>query len=350
MGIKESLTGIQPLDRLSMEKAEARWDSLTKPPKSLGKLEDLVIRIAGIQKNSLPRIGKKTILCFAGDHGVVEEGVSPSLQVVTVEMVRNFVNGGAAISVLAACSGAALKVVNAGMATIVDHPAVIQKPVAKGTANMAKGPAMTEEQAWAALELGFDIAGAEVRDGVSLLLTGEMGVGNTTAASAIYSCMTGMGPEDVTGTGAGLPEDQVPHKARVIRKALELNRPDPENPVSVLCAVGGFELAAMAGTMIAGAVYRCPVVVDGFISGAAALIAMTFHPLVRDYLIFSHSSGENGFLEVCRRFRIDPLVDLNMRLGEGTGGAMVLPLIENSLACFHEMATFEEAGVTEIDV
>jgi nicotinate-nucleotide--dimethylbenzimidazole phosphoribosyltransferase len=309
-----------------------------------------VIQLAGIQRNFLPRISQKQILCYAGDHGVVKEGVSPSRQIVTAEMVKNFVNGGAAISVLAARTGTELKVINTGMVNVVDHPAVIQKSIAPGTRNMAEGPAMSRQQALRAVELGYQMAQIHIREGTDLIATGEMGVGNTTAASAIYSCMTGLDPEEITGTGAGLPSKMVPHKAAVIRKALKVNHPDPADPLSVLEAVGGFELAAMTGTMLAGAVYRCPVVVDGFISGASAILAMTFHKNVRDYLIFSHSSGEKGFIEVCRRFSIVPLVDMNMHLGEGTGSVMIIPLIENSLACFHEMATFEEAGVTEIEL
>ena len=350
MNILQNLPRILPLDRPAMKEAEKRWDSLTKPPKSLGKLEDVVIQLAGIQKKSMPVINKKTVLCYAADHGVVEEGVSPSRQKVTAEMVQNFVNGGAAISVLAHEAEAELIVINAGMANSVNHPRIIQKPVASGTANMAKEPAMTESQVYDSLKLGYSTALECINSGTDLIVTGEMGVGNTTAASAIYACMTGLDPSEVTGTGAGLPPEKLDHKIDVIRKILALHRPLPEDPLSVLRTIGGFELAAMVGTMIAGAVHRCAVIVDGFISGAAAVIAMSFHPTVKDYLIFSHSSGEMGFQEVCRSFGIIPLVNLNMHLGEGTGAAMVLPLIENSLACFHHMATFEEAGVTEIEI
>ena len=349
MGFIDEISLIEDLDRTAMNQAEQRWDSLTKPPKSLGRLEDVVTRIAGIQRNPMPRIDRKQVLCFAGDHGVFKEGVSPSRQSVTAEMVKNFVNGGAAISVLSNCTGANLKVINTGMVNVVDHPSVIQKSIAPGTMNMAEGPAMTREQAVAAVELGYGMAKEHIMEGVCLIAAGEMGVGNTTAASAIYSCITGHSPVELTGTGAGLSPDMVPHKASVIQRALDINQPDPEDPLSVLQAVGGFELAAMTGVMIAGAVYRCPIIVDGFISGASAILAMTFHELIREYLIFSHSSGEKGFQEVCRRFRIDPLVDLNMHLGEGTGAVMVIPLLENSLACYHNMATFAEAGVTEIE-
>ncbi|OQY35038.1 MAG: nicotinate-nucleotide--dimethylbenzimidazole phosphoribosyltransferase [Spirochaetaceae bacterium 4572_59] len=331
-----------------MMQTEKRWDSLSKPPKSLGKLEELIIQLAGIQENPLPEIGKKLVLCYAGDHGVVKEGVSPSKQIVTAEMVKNFANGGAAISVLAKQNGAALTVINTGMANPIDHPKVLQMSIAPGTGNMAEGPAMTRDQAKRAVELGFQLTKRHIKEGVSLIATGEMGVGNTTSASAIYACMTGLKPEEITGTGAGLLPEKVPHKAQIIQRALKINHPDPKDPLSVLVAVGGFELAAMLGTMIAGAVYRCPIVVDGFISGAAAVLAMTFHREIRNYLIFSHSSGEKGFQEVCRKFSIDPLVDLKMQLGEGTGSVLIIPLIENSLACYHQMATFEEAGVTEV--
>lgn len=348
MGFLDELKNIRPLDSDAMIQTEKRWDSLTKPPKSLGKLEEVIIQLAGIQKSPRPVIRKKVVLCYAGDHGVVKEGVSPSQQIVTAEMVKNFVNGGAAISVLAKQAGASLSVINTGMVNIIDHPKVLQMSIAPGTKNMAEGPAMSRYQATKAIEIGFQLAKEHIDNGASLIATGEMGVGNTTSASAIYACMTGLKPEDVTGTGAGLLPEKVPHKAQIIQRALDINHPDPKDPLAVLEAVGGFELAAMVGTMIAGAVYRCPIVVDGFISGAAAILAMTFHHEIRNYLIFSHSSGEKGFLEVCRRFSIDPLVDLNMHLGEGTGSVLIMPIIESSLACYQEMATFEEAGVTEV--
>ena len=344
------LTSIQPLDPSRIKEAEERWDSLTKPPKSLGKLEDLVSRLSAIQNREIPSIKKRTLLCFAADHGVVAEGVSPSKQVVTMEMVRNFLSGGAAISVLCRNCGTELKVFNTGMVYPVENAGVVQRPIAQGTANMLRTRAMTEDQVYRALSIGYEAAAAEIEAGVELLLCGEMGVGNTTSASAIYAALTGMDPENLTGTGAGLPENRVSHKAEVIRKTLELHNPDPDDPADILSAVGGFELAAMCGVMIAGAALSCPVVVDGFISGASALLAMGFTPLIKEYLFFSHQSGEEGFREVCRRFGIDPLVDLNMRLGEGTGAVMIIPLIENALACFRDMATFAEAGVTEIDV
>lgn len=348
MGFLEELKNIKPLDADSMVETEKRWDSLSKPPKSLGKLEELIIQLAGIQRSSLPKIGKKIVLCYAGDHGVVKEGVSPSQQIVTAEMVKNFVNGGAAISVLAKQTGADLSVIDTGMVNSIDHPRVLQMSIAPGTKNMAEGPAMTRDQAIRAVELGFQLAKKHIKEGASLIATGEMGVGNTSSASAIYACMTDLKPEEVTGTGAGILPEKVPHKAQVIQRALDINHPDPKDPLAVLEAVGGFELAAMVGTMIAGAVYSCPIVVDGFISGAAAILAMTFHSEIRNYLIFSHNSGEKGFQEVCKRFSIDPLVDLNMHLGEGTGSVLIMPIIENSLACYHQMATFEEAGVTEV--
>ncbi len=341
---------IEDLDRKAVQNVCCRWDSLTKPPESLGKLEKLVSRLGGIQRTSQPHVDRKTILCFAADHGVVAEGVSPSKQVVTAEMVRNFLNGGAAISVLASCTGAFLKVVDAGMANPVDHPGVIHASLGAGTANMRRERAMTEKQVFQALSLGYDMAVHEIEQSCDLLITGEMGVGNTTSASAIYSAVSGIDPEFLTGPGAGLPGHLVGHKARVIRESLDLHRPSSTDPVDILGAVGGFELAAMTGVMLAGAVHRCAVLVDGFISGASAVVAMLFSPVIKEYLIFSHQSGETGFREISRRFDIDPLVDLNMRLGEGTGAVMVLPLIENALACYYRMATFEEAGVTEVEL
>ena len=348
--LNKLLECISSPDRTVEQDVKERWDSLTKPPHSLGKLEDVIIRLGGIQSRQFPEINKRTTLCFAADHGVVAEGVSPSKQVVTAEMVKNFLNGGAAISVLCRSCRCDLKVINTGMVHEVNHPDVIHKPIAGGTANMRLQRAMTDDQMLRALEIGFSMAKKEMEEGTQLLICGEMGVGNTTAASAIYAAVTGMEPDEVTGMGAGLPESRVAHKAAVISDALKLHNPDPSDPRDVLCAVGGFELAAMCGVMLAGAIYKCAVVVDGFIAGASAVLAMLFHPGVRDYLIFSHSSGEAGFDEVCRRFKLEPLVDLNMKLGEGTGAVMILPLLDNALDCYRYMATFEEAGVTEIEL
>jgi len=265
-------------------------------------------------------------------------------------MVINFLNGGAAISVLSDCCQCELKVFNTGMVHEVKDSRVIQASIALGTANMRRSRAMSESQVFQALSIGFEAAVEEVEAGKNLLLCGEMGVGNTTSASAIYAALTGIDPYEITGTGAGLPENRVNHKAEVILETLKLHRPDPDNPVDILSSVGGFELASMTGVMLAAAVYGCPVLVDGFISGASALLAMQFHPHIKDYLIFSHQSGETGFAEICRKYGIDPLVDLNMRLGEGTGAVMVLPLIDNALSCYYKMATFTEAGVTEIEL
>ncbi|QEN07516.1 nicotinate-nucleotide--dimethylbenzimidazole phosphoribosyltransferase [Oceanispirochaeta crateris] len=348
--IQTLLEKIQTLDLDSMNSISARWDSLTKPPESLGTLERLVSQLGGIQRTSHPQIGKRTVLCFAADHGVVAEGVSPSKQIVTAEMVRNFLNGGAAISVLASCTNTALKVIDAGMVHHIEHPLIIQRSIACGTANMRVERAMTEEQVYQAIELGYLTAVEEIDNSCELLITGEMGVGNTTSASAIYAALTGMNAESVTGNGAGLPEHLVKHKARVIQDALFLHKPNSDDPIDVLSAVGGFELAAMCGVMLAGAVYGCPVLVDGFISGASAVLAMKLNPLIKEYLIFSHHSGESGFAEIRQQFGFVPLVDLNMRLGEGTGAVMILPLIDNALSCYYKMATFEEAGVTEVEL
>jgi nicotinate-nucleotide--dimethylbenzimidazole phosphoribosyltransferase len=348
--LNKALAAISAPDRAIEAEVQSRWDALTKPPHSLGKLEDVISKLGGIQGRLFPEIRRRTALCFAADHGVVAEGVSPSSQVVTTEMVKNFLNGGAAISVLCRSCRCDLKVVDTGMIHPLDHPDIIQMPVARGTANMRRRRAMSEDQMYRALGIGYNLARKEIEAGAQLLISGEMGVGNTTAASAIYAAVTGMEPEGITGKGAGLPADRVGHKADVIRESLKLHNPDPRDPRDVLSAVGGFELAAMCGLMLAGAVNNCAVVVDGFIAGASAVLAMLFHPGVRDYLIFSHSSGEAGFDEVCRSFSIDPLVDLNMKLGEGTGAVMILPLLDNALDCYREMATFAEAGVTEIDI
>jgi nicotinate-nucleotide--dimethylbenzimidazole phosphoribosyltransferase len=331
-----------------MALARARQDSLTKPPGSLGRLEELSIQLAGIQSKSTPQIRHKAIITMAGDHGVVAEGVSAYPQEVTAQMVRNFLQGGAAINVMARQTGARIIVVDMGVAADLEaHPQFLSRKIARGTRNMAGGPAMTEAEAITGIETGIDIINREAVKGLDIVGTGDMGIGNTTASSAIASVMTEKSVAEVTGRGTGLGEPQLKHKVQVIEKALAVNQPNPAQPLSVLAKVGGFEIAGLVGVMLGAAARRIPVVIDGFISGAAALIATALVPNLRDFLIAAHLSVEPGHRLMLEHLRLKPLLDLDMRLGEGTGAALGIFLAETAARLLAEMATFGEAGVSE---
>jgi nicotinate-nucleotide--dimethylbenzimidazole phosphoribosyltransferase len=339
---------IKPLDEEAMAQAKARQDRLTKPLGSLGQLEELSIQLAGIQGKAIPQIRHKVIITMASDHGVVAEGVSAYPQEVTAQMVRNFLRGGAAINVMARQIGARIVVVDMGVATKLEtHPQLLSRKIARGTRNMAVGPAMTEAEAITAIETGMEIINGETARGLDIVGTGDMGIGNTTASSAICSVMTGKPVAEVTGRGTGLSEPQLKHKVQVIEKALAVNQPNPAQPLSVLAKVGGFEIAGLVGVMLRAAAHRIPVVIDGFISGAAALLATALVPSLRYFLIAAHLSVEPGHRLVLEHLRLRPLLDLDMRLGEGTGAALGIFLAETAARLLAEMATFGEAGVSE---
>jgi nicotinate-nucleotide--dimethylbenzimidazole phosphoribosyltransferase len=339
---------IKSLDEKAMAQAKARQDRLTKPLGSLGQLEELSIQLAGIQGKSIPQIRHKVIITMASDHGVVAEGVSAYPQEVTAQMVRNFLRGGAAINVMARQIGARIVVVDMGVATELEtHPQLLSRKIARGTRNIAVGPAMTEAQAITTIETGMEIINSETARGLDIVGTGDMGIGNTTASSAICSVMTGKPVAEVTGRGTGLGEPQLKHKVQVIEKALAVNQPLLEQPLSVLAKVGGFEIAGLVGVMLGAAAHRIPVVIDGFISGAAALLATALVPRLRDFLIAAHLSVEPGHRLVLEHLRLRPLLDLDMRLGEGTGAALGIFLAETAARLLAEMATFGEAGVSE---
>lgn len=348
--LEETLRKIQPLDRASMQKAALRQDRLTKPRGSLGSLENISIKVAGIFRNPLPQIKNKAIITMAADHGVTVQGISLYPREVTAQMVLNFLNGGAAINVLSRQAGARVVIVDMGVATTLPPFAqVINKSLGYGTADMCNGPAMTREQAITSLEAGIDILEQEFNKGLDIAGTGEMGIGNTTAASAITAVITGQPVFAVTGRGTGIGDEQLTHKINVIEKALQKNSPDPEDAVDVLSRVGGFEIGGMAGVMLAGAANHIPVVIDGFISGAAALIAGGICPPVKDYLIASHLSAEKGHAACLNHLELKPAFNLNMRLGEGTGSALGILLTEAAVNLLAQMATFSEAGVSDID-
>jgi nicotinate-nucleotide--dimethylbenzimidazole phosphoribosyltransferase len=346
--INHVIATIQPLDEKAMAEAKMRQDNLTKPRGSLGQLESISIQVAGIKGNPRPRIVHKVIFTLAGDHGVTREGVSAYPSEVTPQMVHNFLRGGAGINVLARQVGARVVVADLGVASVLErHADLKDKKVARGTQSMAKGPAMSREEAIRAIDAGIELVEEELPKGMDILGTGDMGIGNTTPSSAITAAITGNEVASVTGKGTGLDDKGWEKKVKVIQRALEINQPDPKDAIDVLSKVGGFEIGGIAGVILAGAKYRIPVVIDGFISGAAALIATSLAPRVKPYLIASHQSAEKGHQIILKYLDLKPLLNLDLRLGEGTGAALGIFLIEASLKILDEMATFAEAGVSE---
>ena len=339
---------IKPLDEGAMAQAQARQDMLTKPQGALGRMEELSIQLAGIQGKPIPQIRHKAIITMAGDHGVVAEKVGNWPQEVTTQMVYNFLGGGAGINVIARQAGIRIIVVDMGVASELEtNPQLLSRKVAPGTQNMYLGPAMTNEQAMRAVETGIEIVRDEVAKGLDIVGTGDMGIGNTSASSAICAVITGRPVVEVTGRGTGITDEQLAHKVEVITRALAVNHPDPAQPLDVLAKVGGFEIGGLVGVMLAAAAHRIPVVIDGFISGAAALIATELAPGLKDFLISAHVSAEAGHKSLLNYLGLKPLLDLGMRLGEGTGAALAIFLAETSARILAEMATFAEAEVSE---
>ena len=346
--INQAIDSIKPLDERAMAEARTRQDNLTKPQGSLGQLESLSILIAGIKGEAGPRITHKVIFTLAGDHGVTRSGVSAYPSEVTPQMVYNFLRGGAAINVLARQVGARVIVADLGVAsTLEPHPQLKDKKVGMGTRNMAEGPAMSREEAIRSIEAGMELVEVELTKGMDILGTGDMGIGNTTPSSAIAAAITGADVAKVTGRGTGLSDEGWGRKVKMIEKALDINRPNPKDAMDVLSKVGGFEIGGIAGVILAGARYRIPVVIDGFISGAAALIATSLSPEAKPYLIASHQSAEPGHKRILEHLGLKPLLNLDLRLGEGTGAALGIFLVEAGLKILNEMATFAEAGVSE---
>ncbi len=319
---------------------------LTKPPGSLGRLEELAVRLAGMTGNPVPVVTHKVVFVLAADHGVVRQGVSAYPQAVTAQMVANFLAGGAAINALARAAGARVVVADFGVIDPPAHPDLRVCRLGAGTADFTAGPAMSRDQAVAAIERGVDLVESELGAGLDLVGTGEMGIGNTTAAAAVVSAILEVPPERAVGPGTGLDRAGVSRKARVVAAALRQNRPDPTDPLDVLTKVGGFEIGGLVGVVLGAAARRRPVVLDGYITGAAALLAVRLCPAVRPYLIASHRSAEPGHRLVLRALGLRPLFDLGLRLGEGTGAALAFGVIEAALRAHREMRTFAEAGVS----
>ncbi|MFO7247692.1 MAG: nicotinate-nucleotide--dimethylbenzimidazole phosphoribosyltransferase [Bacillota bacterium] len=340
------LNRIEPLNEAAMAAAQARLDRLTKPPGSLGQLEAYAVRLAGIAGEVHATFPKKAVVVMAADHGVVAEGVSAFPPEVTPQMVRNFLSGGAAINALARLAGADVVCIDVGVAADIDHPALVRRKVRCGTANFTMGPAMTRAEALEALCVGIGVAEELADRGYRLLATGEMGIGNTTSAAAILAAFTGDDPARCVGRGTGVDDAALARKAEVVRRALAVNRPDPQDPVDVLHKVGGLEIAALAGLMLGAATRRVPVVVDGFPASSAALVACRLAPRVKDYLFPSHQSAEQGHRRLLEVLGFAPPLHLDMRLGEGTGAVLTFHLLEAACRIRDEMATFEAAGVS----
>lgn len=346
--LQATIARIQPLDNVAMALARARQDALTKPQGSLGRLEELSLQLAGITAQPLPQVGRKVIFTMAGDHGVVAERVSAFPQEVTPQMVYNFLRGGAAINVLARQVGARVVVVDMGVAAGLEpHPDLIVKKVALGTRNIAASPAMTREQALQALLAGIEVLEEELPKGVDIVGTGDMGIGNTTPSAAIAAAFTGRPAADIVGRGTGVDDAGLARKVAAVEKALAANKPNPADALDVLAKVGGFEIGGLAGLILSAAAHRLPVIIDGFISGAAAMIAVSLAPQARLYIIASHRSQERGHQIMLEWLGLKPLLDLDLRLGEGTGAALAMSLAEAACRILAEMATFSEAGVAE---
>lgn len=349
--LEEIVAGIKPLDEKAMAEAQAHTAQLVMPPRALGRLHDVGERLCGIQGRLAPAVGGRAILVMAGDHGVVEEGVSAFPQSVTGAMIATFLAGGAGINALARQAGAEVWVADVGVIPDIDPVALknrdrfLVRKVARGTRNFARGPAMTREEARSAVMAGFEVASRLIALGVDVLGTGDMGIGNTTPSAAIGAVLTGRSIEEMVGRGTGIDDTGLARKRDAIRRGLELNRPDAADGLDVLAKVGGFEIGGIAGIVLAGAYHRRPVVVDGFISTAGALIAHALCPRAVDFVFSGHCSEEPGHRHMLTHLKLRPLLDLGMRLGEGTGAALAMILLDAAVRVMTEVMTFAQAQV-----
>jgi len=350
--LEETLSRIQPPDQAAAAAAKERLDQLTMPYWALGRLMDLAMELAAITGSVKPKVDRKIIVVMAGDHGVAAEGVSKYPQEVTVQMVANFVNGGAGINALARVADADLAIVDMGVAGDLDELSeqglIISKKIGRGTANIAAGPAMSRQDAVRAIEAGIDVA-LSLAETTDVFGTGDMGIANTTPSSAIIAAMTGAAPADVTGRGTGIDDDQWQQKVAVVERILRTNQPNPSDALDVLSKVGGFEIGGIAGLILAAASLRKPILVDGLISTAGALIAHGLCPAAAPYMIAAHRSVEKGHIIALDHLGKKPLLDLDMRLGEGTGAALAMTLVNAAVRVLTEVATFEEAAVSHAD-
>ncbi|MBW1700395.1 MAG: nicotinate-nucleotide--dimethylbenzimidazole phosphoribosyltransferase [Deltaproteobacteria bacterium] len=353
--IEDIIAQIEPADKTWVEKAQARTFQLVMPPRALGRLHEIAEKMCGIRRTLTPCTDKKAVLVMAGDHGVVEEGISAYPQEVTAAMVHTFLNQGAGINAISRRVDAEVWVVDMGIIPDVEPKdmktakRLMLRKVARGTANFSRGPAMTRKQAIEAIFTGFDLASELFRQDMDLIGTGDMGIGNTTPAAAIGTVVTGESIEKMVGPGTGVSDQGLNRKREVIRKGIEVNRPDPHDGIDILTKVGGFEIGGIAGIVLAGAFHKRPVVIDGFISTAGALVAYSICPKVTDYLIAGHRSEEPGHGAMLSYLQLEPILDLGMRLGEGTGAALAMGVIDAAVSVFRDVFTFSEAGVPNKD-
>lgn len=338
---------IEPVDHEAREQARQHVDQLTKPLGSLGRLEELAIELAGMTGEAFPVVTPPGVLVFAADHGVAVEGVSAYPQEVTAQMVLNMVHGGAGINVFARQIGALQKIVDVGVLAPVEAPGVYSKRIRAASGNMLREAAMSAEEAERSLAVGIEMAEAVISEGAKVLIVGEVGIGNTTASSAVLAALTGADPQEIVGRGTGLDDAGWQRKKAVVREALALHKPDADKPLDVLAKVGGLEIGAMAGAILGAASRRVPVLLDGFIATVAALLAVKIDAGVSDYLIAGHRSQEPGHAFVLQALGKEPLLDLHLRLGEGSGAAVAFPIVEAATRMLKEMATFASAGVSD---
>lgn len=343
--LQSTLEKIEKLDEFYMEKANEKLDNLIKPLGSLGKIEDICIQLAGIYESESFDTSKKTIIAFGGDHGVYEEGIASSDQIITKLQIPNYVKGISGVGVLGKFAGAKVIAVDVGINCDEELEGVLNYKIRKGTSNIAKGPAMTREEAIKSLEIGIELANKAVKEGYKVLGIGEMGIGNTTPSSAIVSLYANCDPLEVTGIGAGLSNDKLNHKANIIKRSLELNNPNNDDAIDVLSKVGGFEIGAMAGVILGASANRVPVVLDGFISYASALLAYNLNELTKKYMIASHHSSEAGSFKALELLGLSPMLNMDMRLGEGSGAALAFNIIEAANYTYKNMATFAQTEI-----
>ena len=341
------ISQIEPLDEKAVKAAVIRQSRLAKPPGSLGRLEELSIRLAGITSRVNNDLAVKRILVFCADNGVVSEGVASSPQSVTLAQTVNLARGKTGAAAIARRFGCELRVCDVGVNAEVNEPSVINRKIAYGTGNIAEGPAMSRDQAARAVLTGYELAAGSVIAGAKVIGIGEMGIGNTTTSAAVLSVIANKPAEEVAGRGAGLTDRAFEKKLSVIKKAIELNRPDPDDVLDVIAKVGGFDIAAMAGAFLGAAAHRVPAVIDGFISAVAAVCAFKLCPKAREYMIPSHASAEKGYRVAVELLGLEPLFDLGMRLGEGSGCPIAMMMLDAACAAMNDMATFGEAGIDD---
>lgn len=341
--LKETLEAIKPVDEEAKKKAKERMDNLTKPIGSLGILEEIVIKMAGITGKVHNKMEKRSTVVMCADNGVVEEGVSACPKSFTKVLTENLTRGYTGVSVLSEFTNSDVTTVDIGVDADIDNPKVLNRKVAYGTKNMAKGPSMTREEAIKAIEVGIEVADKLYSEGYDILGTGEMGIGNTTTSAAVLSVFSGLSPDISCGKGSGLTDEQYEEKKNTVKKAIEINKPDKNDPLDVISKVGGFDIAGMCGCFLSAAKNRNPIVIDGFISSAAALCAVMFNPLVKDYLFPSHLSKEPGAMYMMEEIGLKPMLNLEMRLGEGSGCPLAFQVIDSALYIMDNLATFEQS-------